>query len=82
MHHRFPAYKCLHKSIAPFQLIFSDLWGPSPHVSINDYRFYITFVDYYFRHTWLFPLKSKSQTFNTFVKFKTNIELQFNTKIN
>lgn len=80
-HHRKPAHARVTKSVAPFQLICSDLWGPSPHVSNEGFWFYISFVDDYSRYTWLFPMQHKSQVVSIFLKFKSYVELQFNTKI-
>jgi len=36
---------------SPLQLVFSDLWGPSPTVSSLGYHYYITFVDAFSRFT-------------------------------
>ena len=47
----------------PLQLVFSDLWGPSPNVSSLGYHYYITFVDAFSRFTWIYLLKSKSDAF-------------------
>ena len=33
------------KTNKPLQLIHSDVWGPSPNISIEGYRFYLLFVD-------------------------------------
>ena len=30
---------------APFQIIYTDVWGPAPLHSIDGYRYYIAFVD-------------------------------------
>jgi len=45
----------------PLQLVFSDLWGPSPTVSSLGYKYYITFVDAFSRYTWIYLLKAKSE---------------------
>ena len=47
----------------PFQLVFSDLWGPAPMTSVLDHRFYVIFVDDFTRFTWLFLLERKSDVF-------------------
>jgi histone deacetylase 1/2 len=60
----------------PLELVFSDLWGPSPTVSSLGYHYYITFVDAYSRFTWIYLLKSKSDAFPIFQQFKTMVELQ------
>jgi transposase InsO family protein len=61
---------------SPLQLVFSDLWGPSPTVSSLGYHYYITFVDAYSRFTWIYPLKVKSDALTIFKQFKTMAELQ------
>lgn len=34
-------------------------------------------MDYHTRHTWIYPLKSKSETFATFQQFKAQVEKQY-----
>ncbi|KAJ9566476.1 hypothetical protein OSB04_002442 [Centaurea solstitialis] len=48
------------RSFHVLDLIHCDLWGPSPVVSTEGYRYYIIFVDDYSRFTWFYPLKTKS----------------------
>jgi histone deacetylase 1/2 len=60
----------------PLELVFSDLWGPSPSVSSLGYHYYITFIDAYSRYTWIYLLKAKSDAFIIFKQFKTMAELQ------
>ncbi|KAM1789190.1 hypothetical protein ACFX11_039377 [Malus domestica] len=69
------------KSVKPFAVIHSDLWGPSPFVSIDGYRYYVIFVDECTRHCWLFPLINKSDVFTTFVAFYSFVLTQFATVI-
>lgn len=47
----------------------------------NGYLNYITFVDAFSKYTWIYRLKSKSETFSVFQQFKAMVELQFNAKI-
>lgn len=63
------------------ELIHSNLWGPAPIPSTYQHKYYISFVDDKTRYTWLFPLTTKSQAFDTFVVFKNQIENQLNLKI-
>ena len=44
-----------------FELIYTDLWGPSPVLSNTGYSYYVTFVDAHTQFTWLYLLKSKSE---------------------
>ena len=63
------------------ELIHTDLWGPSPTISRNGYKYYISFIDDYSRYTWIYPLKLKSEAFEVFKLFKLQRENQFNTKV-
>lgn len=60
----------------PLQLVYSDLWGPSPVLSSSGYRYYIHFIDAYSRFTWLYLLRAKSEALQAFVNFKTLVEKQ------
>jgi len=57
------------KSSVPLELIFSDIWGPSPILSNNGARFYVIFVDHFSKFTWLYPIACKSDVFTIFPKF-------------
>ena len=69
------------QSEVPFELIHSDVWGPAPTKSYNDFRYFVIFIDDFSRATWLYLLKSKSEVFLCFQEFVSLIENQFNTKI-
>ena len=43
-----------------FELIHSDVWGPSSVASIGGSRYFLVFVDDYSRYSWIFPMKSCS----------------------
>ena len=59
--------------------MYSDLWGPSPVLSIEGYRYYIVFVDAFTRYT--YPIRQKSDTLNVFKTFHKFAELQYNSKL-
>jgi hypothetical protein len=63
------------------ELIFTDVWGPSPFYSNNGHRYYVCFIDDFSKYVWLFPLATKSAVASTFVKFQTHVEKLFNSKI-
>lgn len=65
----------------PLQLIHSDLWGPSPTISANGYRYYVHFIDATTRFTWIYMLRQKSDALQTFENFKKLVELQLDSKI-
>ena len=51
------------KTKNPLELLHTDLWGPSLTLSIQGYKYYVSFVDDFIRFTWIFPLKTKADTF-------------------
>ena len=64
----------------PLDRIHCDLWGPSPVVSVQGFKYYVVFVDTYSRYSWLFPLKMKSDFCGVFIGFQKQVENQFNKK--
>jgi len=65
----------------PLDLIYSDVWGPSPTLSINGNRYYVLFIDAFSRYTWVFAIQSKSDVMPTFLKFQVMVERLLNSKI-
>ncbi|KAI0494666.1 hypothetical protein KFK09_024808 [Dendrobium nobile] len=55
-------------------LIHSDVWGLAPVVYVQDYNYYVIFVDDYSRFTWIYPMRKKSEVTHIFIQFKTYIE--------
>ena len=47
------------RSVLPFNLIHSDIWGPSPIPNISGARWFVLFVDDCTRVVWLYLLKNK-----------------------
>lgn len=39
---------------AALELVHSDVWGPSPVMSVSGYRYYVNFVDDLSKYTWIF----------------------------
>jgi hypothetical protein len=75
-------FKHVHVSVLkPLQLIYSDVWGPTLVLSTIGTRYYISFLDDATKYLWLFPLKLKSDAYQTFIYFQTAIKCQFDTKI-
>lgn len=68
-------------SSQPFELIYSDVWGPSTITSINGYRFYVIFIDHFTKFTWFYPLKQKSDVESIFINLQNYIKNQFATTI-
>ncbi|KAK0605807.1 hypothetical protein LWI29_030936 [Acer saccharum] len=65
----------------PLEILFTDVWGPAHLSSFDNSRYYVIFVDYFSKYTWLYPLKHKSDVPLVFKRFKTLVENFFNTQI-
>jgi hypothetical protein len=50
--------------------IHSDVWGPSPIESLGGRRFFVTFTDDHSRHSHLYLLRKKSETFPAYKNFE------------
>lgn len=78
--HKLPFQKSTISSTYPLEVIYSDLWT-SPVLSHDGYRYYVIFVDHFTKYIWFYPLKHKSDTNLTFIKFKALVENYFKNKI-
>jgi len=65
----------------PLELLYSDVWGASPTLSLKGNRYYVSFVDAFSRFTWVYPMQSKSEVMPIFLKFQTMVERLLNAKI-
>ncbi|WVY91158.1 hypothetical protein V8G54_036672 [Vigna mungo] len=79
--HHVPFPLSLNKSIVPFMLIHSDVWGPSKISTLRGSRWFVTFIDDCTRMTWLWLMKSKGEVNLIFQKFHIMIETQYNAKV-
>jgi hypothetical protein len=71
----------MHTSTQVFQLIHIDIWGPFSVTSYSGHQFFLTIVDDYSRFTWLFLMKTKSETRGLLNNFLIYVHTQFNTRI-
>ncbi|KAJ9547690.1 hypothetical protein OSB04_020233 [Centaurea solstitialis] len=79
-HNKLPFYPSTSCSIAPFDLIHSDIWT-SPVTSSCGYQYYLLFLDDFTNFVWVFPLAKKSHTFQIFMQFRAYIRTQFEKEI-
>ncbi|KAK8936721.1 hypothetical protein KSP39_PZI012567 [Platanthera zijinensis] len=82
-HHRssFPP-KHVRGSTRPFDLIHSDIWGPSPTPTVGrGSSYFVTFIDDLSRNTWVYLLKDRSDLFSVWTSFYLMIKTQFNISI-
>jgi len=68
-------------SSVPLEKIHCDIWGPSPVSSFQKFKYYVVFVNNFSRHSWLYPMKLKSEFYEIFVKFQKLVERQHNHQI-
>jgi len=50
-------------------------------VSLNDYYYYVIFIDNFSMHTWIYFMKTKDEAFGQFQEFKALLESQMGRKI-
>ncbi|GLU00649.1 hypothetical protein SLE2022_179980 [Rubroshorea leprosula] len=79
-HTRLPFSDSFSITSAPFELIHSDVWT-SPVVSFTGIRYYLLFLDDYSHYLWIYPLQSKSQVFQAFLRFSAYVSTQFGARI-
>lgn len=58
----------------PLQIIYNDLWGTSPVMSIDKKLYYVIFVDQYTKYIWLYTTKNKNEVASLFQQFQTLVE--------
>ncbi|RDX81064.1 hypothetical protein CR513_38300, partial [Mucuna pruriens] len=68
------------KSLEPFVLIHSDVWGSISN-SISRAKWFVAFINDYTRVTWIFLMKHKSKICQIFVDFFCLVKNQFNKSI-
>ena len=64
-----------------FELIHSDVWGPSPIASISGSRYFVIFIDDYSRYSWIFPMKSRFEILPIYNNFAKMVKTQFSKRI-
>ncbi|KAE8727661.1 hypothetical protein F3Y22_tig00005406pilonHSYRG00056 [Hibiscus syriacus] len=62
------------------ELVHSDVWK-TPVTSLGGAKYFVSFIDDYFRRCWVHPIKKKSDVFSTFKNFKARVELDSGNKI-
>jgi transposase InsO family protein len=57
-----------------FELVHTDIYDSTTPNSLGKHRYFIIFIDYFSRITWVYFLKEKSEVFFVFKKFKVLVE--------
>jgi hypothetical protein len=61
----------------PLQLVHSDLCGPLSSPSFSGCKYFLTFIDDFSRHTWVYFLKLKRKVFDKFLAYKALVEKKY-----
>jgi hypothetical protein len=78
--HQLPYPKSSSVSQSPLDLIFSDVWGPTPD-SVGRNKYYVSFIDDHSKFVWIYLLRYKSEVFEKFHEFQQLVERKFDRKI-
>ncbi|CAN1239948.1 Retrovirus-related Pol polyprotein from transposon TNT 1-94, partial [Linum grandiflorum] len=79
--HKIPFQSGFSSDMDIFDLVHSDLWGPSPVTSRLGYRYFALFIDHASRYTWIYPLRLKSELIRVTQAFVLMIQTQFHKTI-
>ena len=79
--HKLPFSRSFISSSYPLEIVYFDVWGPAPINSIDDFHYYVIFLDHFSKYVWLYPLKLKSDVSIIFPIFKNLVEIQLNSQI-
>ena len=58
-----------------------DVWGPTQNTSLGGNKYFVSFIDNFLRHTWIFLIEKKSEVFLCFLQLTSLIEWDTNSKI-
>ena len=50
-------------------IVHSDVWRPTQTATFGGCRYYVLFIDDFSRHSWIYPMRNKSEVFGHFQKF-------------
>ena len=78
--HRLKFNRSIARSKCILDLVHSDIWK-SPDISMGGAKYMVTFIDYYFRRYWVYPIKKKSDVFSVFKEYKARVELESSKRI-
>lgn len=67
--HRLPFPLSNHTTVAIFELIHCDVWGPFHEESRTGCKYFLTIVDDFSKITWTFLMKAKSETVGLVINY-------------
>ena len=72
--HRLPFPNERNQSRNKLDLIHLDVWEPPQNVSLGGSRYFVSFIDDYSQHTWIYLIRKKSEVFDCFRNLKNLVE--------
>ena len=69
------------RSSAPWDLVWSDVWGPSEIEARGKYRYYVSFTDNFTRYTQIYLMRQKSEAFEKYTSLAAWVRTQFGVEI-
>ena len=76
-----PVNNSVSHALSSFDLIHSNVWGPSPIATQGGSRYFVIFVDDFSRYTWIYLFKNRSELSQIYRDFTKMIETQFSKPI-
>ena len=61
-------------ALSSFDLIHSDVWGPSPISTLGGSRYFVIFMDGFSKYTWIYLFKNRSELYQIYRDFTKMIE--------
>ena len=61
--------------------MYSDVWGSVKNISLGGSRYFVSFIDDYSWHTWIYLIEKKSEVFDCFRNLKNLVERETERKI-
>jgi transposase InsO family protein len=69
------------RSSAPWDLVWSDVWGPPDVEAKGGYKYYVSFTDDYTRYSRIYLMRQKSEVLNHYRSFAAWVRTQFKSEI-
>ena len=76
-----PFNNSLSHALTPFDLIHSNVWGPSHITTQGGSRYFVIFVDDFSRYTWIYLFKIRSELSQIYRDFTKMIDTRFSKPI-
>jgi hypothetical protein len=76
-----PFNRSISVSSSPFDLIHSDVWGPSPVAIKRGSRYYVSFIDDHTRYCWVYLMKYCSEFLEIYAAFRAFIKTHHSSVI-